>query len=73
MRSPQTWEDSLTDIAYKYYRDETLWPLVWNYNRHHHPKKRLEDPNMIYPGQILDILGSAKSMPGISREVTYGS
>jgi nucleoid-associated protein YgaU len=65
--------DTLTGIAYKYYQDATLWPLIWNYNRHHHPEKRLEDPNMIYPGQILDIPDSAKSMSGNSREVTYDS
>jgi nucleoid-associated protein YgaU len=65
--------DTLTGIAYKHYRDETLWPLIWNYNRHHHPEKRLEDPNIIYPGQILDIPDGAKSMSGSSREVTYDS
>jgi glycosyltransferase XagB len=65
--------DSLSGIAYKYYGDETLWPLIWNYNRHHHPEQRLRDPNWIYAGQILDIPSNAKSMRGRSQGGTHDS
>ncbi|MDE2038932.1 MAG: LysM peptidoglycan-binding domain-containing protein [Elusimicrobia bacterium] len=44
--------DDLWDIAARYYRDPFRWKAVYAANR-----AMIEDPNLIYPGQILEIPG----------------
>jgi hypothetical protein len=61
----KTWQsvrDCLWNIAAKpqIYGDPTLWPIIFEANRH-----QIQDPDLIYPGQILDI-------PSIAGEFRIG-
>ena len=42
--------DTLSGIAEKYYQDATRWPIIFEANRH-----QLQDPDHIFPGQVLRI------------------
>jgi nucleoid-associated protein YgaU len=42
--------DSLSKIAVKFYNDQTLWQFIYAANR-----KKIKNPNLIYPGQVLVI------------------
>ncbi|MCK4244653.1 MAG: LysM peptidoglycan-binding domain-containing protein, partial [Candidatus Omnitrophica bacterium] len=42
--------DSLWKIAESIYGDASLWKRIFNANR-----DKVEDPGLIYPGQILNI------------------
>ena len=43
-------DDTLWDLAQRYYQDPFEWRVIWNANR-----AVVEDPNLIYPGQTLRI------------------
>ncbi|MDY6941443.1 MAG: LysM peptidoglycan-binding domain-containing protein [Pseudomonadota bacterium] len=51
--------DTLWDIAELFLRDPWLWPEVWYVN------PQIENPHLIYPGNILEIY------PGDTIELTY--
>ncbi len=44
--------DYLRNIARRYYGDEMLWPLIWDYNkaRARQQGQYMTDPDLIYPG-----------------------
>lgn len=44
--------DTLWDLAQRYYGDPFEWRRIWEANR-----DRIQDPNLIYPGQVLTIPG----------------
>jgi nucleoid-associated protein YgaU len=44
--------DTLSGIANEYYGDATRWPIIFEANRH-----QLQDPDHIFPGQVLRIPG----------------
>lgn len=43
--------DTLREIAQKYYGDELLWPLIWDYNKARAKQmgQEMVDPDLIYP------------------------
>ena len=43
-------DDTLSGIAHKFYKDDTAWPRLFAANL-----DQLEDPDHIYPGQVLKI------------------
>ncbi len=47
--------DYLRKISQKYYGDEMLWPLIWDYNKKRAAQsgQKLEDPDLIYPGWVF--------------------
>ncbi len=49
--------DYLRRIAARYYGDEMLWPLVWQYNKQRAKQsgQDLQNPDLIYPGWNLYI------------------
>ncbi|MDQ3328012.1 MAG: LysM peptidoglycan-binding domain-containing protein, partial [Chloroflexota bacterium] len=55
--------DYLRRIAARYYGDEMLWPLVWQYNKQRAKQvgQDLENPDLIYPGWKLYIPKKEKS------------
>jgi hypothetical protein len=53
--------DTLWDIANAHYRDPFLWPLIWKAN------PSIEDPDLIYPGAVLNIPGLAPVERAISQ------
>ncbi len=42
--------DSLSGIAQRFYGDATLWPRLFEANRH-----QISNPNLIFPGQVLRV------------------
>ena len=46
------WGDSLRKISRQHYGDESLWPLIWDYNKERARLRGqdMRDPDLIYPG-----------------------
>ncbi|MEJ7652157.1 MAG: hypothetical protein WKH64_01760 [Chloroflexia bacterium] len=57
--------DYLRNIARKYYGDERLWPLIWEYNkaRSKQSGQKLTDPDVIHPGWVFVMPKVDKSKP----------
>ncbi len=55
--------DYLRKISQKYYGDEMLWPLIWDYNKKRAAQtgQKLEDPDLIYPGWVFLIPDEEKA------------
>lgn len=53
-------DDTLWDLAQRYYEDPFEWRVIWNANR-----GVVEDPNLIYPEEVLVIPG----LPGTGDQV----
>lgn len=53
--------DTLWDIAAKLYQDPFRWPLLWQANR-----TAIQNPNIIYPDQVLAIQGKSSETPAIA-------
>lgn len=51
-------EDTLWDLAQRYYSNPFEWRVIWNANR-----DVVEDPNWIYPAEVLVIPGLPGEMP----------
>jgi len=49
--------DTLASIAERYYGDASLWPIIWAHNRGRADQvgHELADPELIYPGSVLEI------------------
>jgi LysM repeat protein len=52
--------DTLWGISAMYLRDPWLWPEIWHVN------PAIENPHLIYPGDILTLAYSANGMPQVS-------
>jgi len=56
-------EDTLWDLAQRYYSNPFEWRVIWNANR-----DVVEDPNWIYPAEVLVIPGLAGEAPADEPE-----
>lgn len=54
--------DYLRNIARRYYGNEMLWPLIWDYNRARAGQsgQKMVDPDLIYPGWTFVIPAAGK-------------
>ncbi len=57
--------DTLWDISAMYLRDPWLWPEIWHVN------PNVQNPHLIYPGDVLTLAYGANGMPQVM--VTQGS
>jgi hypothetical protein len=57
-------DDTLWDLAQRYFSDPFQWRTIWNANR-----GVVEDPNWIYPDEVLTIPGSPVAAPAAGQPV----
>ncbi len=60
--------DTLSGIAQKYYGDANRWPIIFEANRH-----QLQDPDHIFPGQVLSYPAVAPGHPADGGRLPAGA